>query len=33
MYGLVGGLIVVVLVMGIALLRRRKPGPTAGHTP
>jgi hypothetical protein len=30
MYGLVGGLIVVVLVMGLALLRRRRPGPSAG---
>jgi hypothetical protein len=29
-YGLVGGLILVVLVMGFALLRRRRPGPTAG---
>jgi len=25
MYGLIGGLVVVVLVMGFALLRRRRP--------
>ena len=25
MYGLIGGLVVIVLIMGLALLRRRRP--------
>ena len=29
MYGLIGGLVLVVLIMGFALLRRRRPGPTS----